>query len=53
MVENFLPQEFDQQDNFQMLNIIIDAVAQSWRNAIKVRVEWAGNYFGFMYNDAI
>ena len=30
MVENFLPLEFDQQDNFQMLKYFIDAIAQSF-----------------------
>ena len=39
MVENFLPLEFDQQDNFQMFIFIIDTIAQSCGNAIKVRVE--------------
>ena len=38
---------------FKCQNIIIYAIAQSCRNAIKVRVEWAGNYFGFFNNDAI
>ena len=49
MVGNFRPLEFDQQDNFQMLKyIIIDVIVQSCRNAIKVRVEWADNYSGFI-----
>ena len=32
---------------------IIDVITQSCRNAIKVQIEWAGNYFGFINNDAI
>ena len=39
MVGNFLPLEFDQQDNFRMLKYYYGDIGQSCRNAIKVRVE--------------